>query len=103
MDENKPKRKKHGGRVAGTPNKTTTQIKQAIMKAFNEVGGEKYLIQVAQEDPKTFCALLGKVLPAELNARIDANITYQVMSGIDAPPGSIIDAPPGSYESNTAD
>ena len=55
-----------GGRQAGTPNKMTASVKAAILAAFDEVGGEAYLVKVANEDPRTFCTLLGKVLPTEL-------------------------------------
>lgn len=54
------------GRKKGSPNKTTVQLKDAILNAFAEVGGEKYLVRLAKEDPRTFCMLLGKVLPATL-------------------------------------
>lgn len=61
------------GRPPGTPNKLTSAVKEAIENAFTEVGGKKYLVQVAHDDPKTFCALLGKVLPKDIN--IDSSQT----------------------------
>lgn len=57
---------KTGGRTKGTPNKTTSALKDAILIAFYKVGGEGYLERVAQADPKTFCTLLGKVLPLQV-------------------------------------
>jgi hypothetical protein len=60
------KGRKTGGRVAGTPNKNTTALKDAIMAALNTVGGQAYLERVAKEDPRTFCTLLGKVLPMQV-------------------------------------
>jgi hypothetical protein len=57
---------KTGGRVKGTPNKTTRALKDAVLSAFDTVGAEDYLVTVAREDPRTFCALLGKVLPMQL-------------------------------------
>lgn len=60
--------KKTGGRTKGTPNKTTAQVKEAILRAFDKVGGAAYLEKVATEDPKTFCTLLGRVLPTEITA-----------------------------------
>jgi hypothetical protein len=38
-------------------------VKRAILAAFDEVGGAKYLADVARSSPSVFCALLGKVLP----------------------------------------
>jgi len=55
------------GRPKGARNKITRDIQAAIVNAFEKAGGENYLLQVAQEDPKTFCALLGKVLPMQVS------------------------------------
>ena len=54
------------GRKKGVPNKLTTDLKQAILGAFNTAGGQSYLARVAVEDPRTFCTLLGKVLPTQV-------------------------------------
>lgn len=62
--------KKTGGRKKGTTNKATTALKDAIMNAFEKVGGQAYLERVAEDDPKTFLALLAKVLPAEIKADV---------------------------------
>ena len=42
-------------------------MKDAILNAFEKVGGEDYLVEVARTDPRTSCALLGKVMPQQLN------------------------------------
>ena len=60
------KGEKTGGRQKGTPNKITADIKGAILGAFGKVGGEDYLARVAIEHPQVFCALLGKVLPIQV-------------------------------------
>lgn len=57
---------KSGGRKAGTPYKLTASVKAAIEEAFERVGSTDYLVRVAQEDPETFCTLLGKVLPRQM-------------------------------------
>jgi hypothetical protein len=57
---------KLGGRRKGTPNKVNGAVKEAILNAFRKVGGESYLEKIATEDPKTFCTLLGKVVPTEI-------------------------------------
>lgn len=51
------------GRKKGTPNKLTRDIKAALEKAFDQAGGADYLFDVSQEDKRTFCTLLGKILP----------------------------------------
>ena len=72
-----PKRPKTGGRIVGTPNKTTVRVKEAILNAFEMVGGQQYLAMVALTDPKTFCTLLGRVLPAELTLPDGESIVYE--------------------------
>ena len=66
------------GRKKGTPNKATKALKDAILNAFEKVGGEDYLVLVANDDPKTFCTLLGKVLPTTLNANVDGELVVSV-------------------------
>jgi hypothetical protein len=54
------------GRQKGTVNKLTVSIRDAIEHAFDELGGASYLAHVGRTDPRTFCALLGKLLPTKL-------------------------------------
>ena len=58
------------GRPKGAGGKVTQAVKDAVQTAFDEVGGADYLVQVAREDHKTFCALLGRVIPTQVNATI---------------------------------
>jgi hypothetical protein len=67
-------RRKTGGRTKGTPNKINAAVKEAIIGAFNKVGGEDYLVRIAESDPRTFCALLGKVMPTQLTGAGDEPI-----------------------------
>ena len=55
------------GRAKGQPNKLTASIKDAIHNAFEELGGMSYLVHVGKTDPRTFCALLSKLLPTKLS------------------------------------
>lgn len=59
---------KKRGRKKGVPNKITGDIKKALARAFKKVGGVKYLEALASSDPRTFCALLGKIVPQEREA-----------------------------------
>ena len=72
------------GRKKGGTNKITSDVKQAILEAFNALGGVEYLCAVAREDPKAFCALLGKLIPAKVAGDEDNPIT--VLATIDRPP-----------------
>ena len=57
---------KTGGRVAGTPNKVTTTLKDAILGAFEDAGGRKWLAGLATSHPLVLATLVGKLLPQAL-------------------------------------
>jgi hypothetical protein len=54
------------GSRKGIPNRTTQNIKDAIERAFDKLGGASYLVHVGKTDPRTFCALLSRLLPTKL-------------------------------------
>lgn len=56
---------KKGGRVKGTPNKTTVLIKNALADAFEDLGGVSGLVTWGRENPTEFYKLWVKVLPAQ--------------------------------------
>lgn len=62
--------RKTGGRAKGTPNKLTSDVKQAVIMAAEAAGGAGgmvgYLTLQAQENPGPFLTLLGKVIPTQL-------------------------------------
>ena len=77
------KGKKTGGRVKGTPNTTTTLLKDAIIAAATKAGGdgglEAYLAARAQDDNKTpFLGLLGRVIPLQHEGNSEKPITHKV-------------------------
>jgi hypothetical protein len=101
------------GRAKGTPNALTASIKDAIQNAFSELGGTSYLVHVGRTDPRTFCALLSKLLPtklanadgspllaalteltdAQLEARTARALQDAQRAGLMAPPDSLTSAP----------
>ena len=54
------------GRPKGIPNKITLSVREAVERAFERLGGASYLEHVGRTDPRTFCALLSKLLPTKL-------------------------------------
>ena len=72
-DSSKPRRDERGrllpggtanpnGRPKGSKNKFT-QLKDAFLEAFEEVGGKDFVVRSAKEDPKAFLTLMAKMLP----------------------------------------
>jgi hypothetical protein len=72
------------GRKKGGTNKITADVREAIMEAFSILGGAEYLRKVATEDPKAFCALLGKLIPVKVAGDEDNALVLRV--AIDRPP-----------------
>ena len=71
------------GRPAGSLNKTTALLKDAILKAARDAGDgdmAEYLKQQAIANPGPFMALLGKVLPMQVAGDPEnplvLNVTY---------------------------
>jgi hypothetical protein len=79
--------KGNGGRKPGIPNKVTTLLKDAIIMAANLVGEDRrgkdglvgYLKWLAKNEPKTFGALMGRVIP--LHVIGDMDHTHHVYVG----------------------
>src|SRR5690348_763852 len=61
-------RKKTGGRKPGVPNKFTRDVKEAVLNAFQQLGGEAWLVKLGRRDPKSFAALLAKTMPQGMGA-----------------------------------
>jgi hypothetical protein len=70
------------GRPKGLQNKTTTQLKDMILGALNQAGGQQYLALQAIENPAAFMTLIGKVLPTTLTGDGNAPIKIEVIRRI---------------------
>lgn len=64
-----PKGRKTGGRVKGTPNKSTASVKAALVEAFDRMGGVKSLIAWGRSEPTEFYKLWAKMLPQEVTGK----------------------------------
>ena len=53
------------------PNRLKPKILGGIFEAFEGVGGVDYLIEIARKDPPTFCRLLAKLIPQQIEANIN--------------------------------
>lgn len=83
---------KTGGRKAGTPNKISGAVKDAVLKAVSMSGAElpgtkaekadgmaNYLKHQSIQNPQAFMALLGRVLPLQvIGAEDDGTIKIEV-------------------------
>jgi hypothetical protein len=76
MRPNAKGRKKAGGRVKGTPNKVTQDLRKMALAALDDVGGVEYLVKMAIVEPKSFLSLLSKCMPKELHLDATINVTH---------------------------
>jgi len=56
----------------------TSEIKDGILEAFDQVGGVDYLVELAKVDPPTFCRLLAAIIPSEIKASVTATHTLDL-------------------------
>jgi hypothetical protein len=54
------------GRPKGAKNKIPRSLKETILASLDDAGGRAYLVQQAKENPNAYMALLGKVLPSDV-------------------------------------
>lgn len=57
---------KSGGRRPGSPNKVTQDLRAMIEGALDDLGGRKWLVRAAAENPAAFLTLVGKLLPRDV-------------------------------------
>jgi hypothetical protein len=69
------------GRPKGSVPQKVKTIREAVMTAFEAVGGAEYLIRLAngtQSDRAAFTGLLNKVLPTQINANVEGGIKLEL-------------------------
>jgi hypothetical protein len=69
------------GRPKGSVPKTVKTIRDAVLQAFDQVGGAAYLAKLAQgtqSDRAAFVSLVSKVLPTQINANVEGGIQVQL-------------------------
>lgn len=62
------------GRPKGSPNRTTATAKEMILGALSDLGGQAWLVEQAEADPKAFLSLLARLIPTETSASISADV-----------------------------
>lgn len=79
---------RRGGRQKGALNKTTQDAKLAIEFVAEGLGGAQGMLEWAQEDPRNktifWSAIYPRILPKEIKAEIDGNLTVNIVRYSDA-------------------
>ena len=69
------------GRPPGSPNKTGAMLHGTFLAAFDELGGQEWLVAQARKDPRTFVRALAKMLPREAAVKVEQ--TVGILSNLD--------------------
>lgn len=69
------------GRKAGVPNRLTGELKNLILGALEDAGGQKYLTKQAEKNPGAFLTLLGKVVPRDLTIEARTSLEELICGG----------------------
>ena len=82
------------GRRKGSKNKRPRVVQEQVLQALNYAGGVEYLKRQAEENPRAFLALLGKLIPRRIEGddekpqRVITTIKHVIVNPRDNPPGA---------------
>jgi hypothetical protein len=71
-------RPQNAGRKAGSKNRITKALKEMILDALDDAGGQAYLARQAVENPAAFLTLVGKVLPLTVHGDRDQPLEFKL-------------------------
>lgn len=68
--------KKSVGRPEGSANKLTKTVKERVLEVFNELQEDPKanMLNWAKEEPTEFYKIASKLIPADINAKVDGKI-----------------------------
>jgi hypothetical protein len=75
--------KGNAGKAKGTLNKLTKTVKERVLEVFNELQEDKAanLLSWAKNEPTEFYKIAAKLIPHDINAKIEGKIITVVPSG----------------------
>jgi hypothetical protein len=69
---------KTGGRTKGTPNKITAAFKEAVLRAYDGIGGDDAFMEWARQNPTQFYQIASRLIPQEMRYAYDGTNTINV-------------------------
>jgi hypothetical protein len=87
---------KGGGRKVGSKALISRKVLTDIIKAYEKLGGVKWLVEMARKDPKTFAQLYGRVLPREI--KVEQSVEIKMPEWV----GKLMDSRYGAREAIVA-
>lgn len=76
------------GRPKGVPNKLTSTVKETVLRVFNELQEDEKnnLTSFARTYPRDFYAIAAKLIPTEINAKLNKIQLEIVRTTTETPP-----------------
>lgn len=69
------------GRRRGSKNKVSKQAKELVLEALDDLGGKQWLLDLAEREPRSFAAMVQKLVPTEVDAKVDHDVTISLNVG----------------------
>jgi hypothetical protein len=66
------------GRKPGAKNRIPGEMKEMVEQALHQAGGVEYLARQAEENPAAFLALVGKLLPRNVQADVKSQNLHEI-------------------------
>lgn len=76
---------KTGGRTRGTPNKLTAAFKEAVLLAYDSIGGDAAFATWAQKNQTDFYKIAARLLPQEMRHAAEGGRIEVVISNFSEP------------------
>lgn len=76
---------KIGGRKEGSINKLTKTVKERVLEVFNELQDDPTanMLSWAKEEPTEFYKIAAKLIPADINAKVEGKIIEVIVPNKD--------------------
>jgi hypothetical protein len=73
MPKGKPFEKGNSGRPKGAQGKLTKTVKETVLAAFNDLQSDpkNNILAFAKQNPKEFYQIAAKLIPTEINAKVN--------------------------------
>lgn len=70
------------GRPVGAKNKVSQDARQTILNTFTKLGGEKFMLEWAKQEPTEFMKIYAKLIPREEKVTMDATLAIKQIERI---------------------
>lgn len=70
------------GRPKGSPNKVSNDVRLQILGTYKKLGGDKFMLEWAKQEPTEFMKIYAKLIPREEKVTMDATVAIKQIERI---------------------